>query len=301
MAKNKKDNFEYYGQHELPTLQNKYFAHYDYNFWIHKAHALLHIIENPESANGLKFEGDIFDYEVIIIGLKMELHMTAMHCIESFFRIIQAMLFNPQNPWLGMAECKPDQLRKFITLTKENGITPLTATSASDWLRANIYPTINETHERYERAKKSIDDFVIPYLQRLAYEFSTHTEYNAYKHGLHCFPAIGTSQALDDTGQKYLDSTNDIIQYLDIRIVGKNKKMVGITDKSYSNKVDYNIIRVNSAILHNLHLYKSIAAGDRMAGIDNAPIKHGYYYFDDWTAKQVFEDKSSGPVKKFTY
>ena len=30
-------------------------------------------------------------------------------------------------------------------------------------------------------------------------------------------------------------------------------------------------------------------------------IRHGYYYFDDRTVKEMFDDKSSGAVKKFTY
>jgi len=74
LAKNKKEkqNYECYGQHEPSTLQNRYFAHYDYNFWMHKAHMLWHFVECPESTKGLKFEGDIFDHEVIILGLKME-------------------------------------------------------------------------------------------------------------------------------------------------------------------------------------------------------------------------------------
>jgi hypothetical protein len=302
LAKKKKDDVEYYGQHEPSILQNKYFAHYDYNFWMHKAHMLWHFVEYPESAKGLKFEGDIFEYDVIVLGLKMELHMTAMHCTESFFRIIHAMLFNPELPWLGMAECTHRQLNNFIKYIKNNGIIPLVP-NASEWLRINIYPTIDEKHDRYERSKKSISDFVIPYLQRLAHEFSTHTEYNAYKHGLHCFPAIGSLQAFgDDSGQKYLDSTNDIIQYLDIIKEGNNKKKVRITDKSYSTTVGYNIIRTNSAILHNIHLVKSIAAGDRMTGIpNNIPIHHGYYYLDDWTVEEIFNDSSSRSVKKLTY
>jgi len=48
---------------------------------------LSHFIINPESVRILKFEGDNADDEVIVEGLKMELHMTAMHCIESFFRM----------------------------------------------------------------------------------------------------------------------------------------------------------------------------------------------------------------------
>ena len=90
----------------------------------------------------------------------------------------------------------------FIIFIKEKGITPLVSTSASEWLKVNIYPTRHgKNMERDQRSKKSIGEFVIPYLQRLAFEFFTHTEYNAYKHGLHCFPAIGTLQAFgDDTG-----------------------------------------------------------------------------------------------------
>ncbi len=120
---------------------------------------LWHFIENPESAKGLKFEGDIFDYQVIVLGLKMELHMTAMHCTESFFRIIHAMLFNPELPWLGMAECTHKQLYTFIKYIKDNGITPLVPTNASEWLRVNIYPT----GKKYRLQYRIVEVRVYPY------------------------------------------------------------------------------------------------------------------------------------------
>lgn len=71
----------YYGEHELTGIQNKFFAQFDYNFWMHKALALTHFTSNPESVEALRFVGDTSDNGVIIESLKMELHMTAMHCM----------------------------------------------------------------------------------------------------------------------------------------------------------------------------------------------------------------------------
>ena len=33
----KNKDIQYYGEHELTDLQNKFFAQFDYNFWMHKA------------------------------------------------------------------------------------------------------------------------------------------------------------------------------------------------------------------------------------------------------------------------
>ena len=67
-----------------------------------------------------------------------------------------------------MAECTHTQLYNFIKYIKDKGITsliPSSEASSREWLRVNIYPTIDEKHVGYERAKKSIVDFVIPYFR----------------------------------------------------------------------------------------------------------------------------------------
>jgi hypothetical protein len=294
---------EYYGQHELIDLQNKFIAQYDYNFWMHKAHVLNHFINNPESPQLLKFQADIAADEVIVQGLKMELHMTAMHCTESFFRVFYAMLYSPDIPWIGMAQCPSDELYVLIRSIQQEGITSLVS-NANAWLRSSLYPSIDEKHDRYERSKIS-SDFVIAYLQRLAHEFVEHKEYNSYKHGLHCFPGTQTIQAFgEQNGKKYLDSTNDVIEFLEFgKTESKGRKKVVIATKTFSNIKDYNIIMTNSAILHNILMFKSLAAANRMRAVpEDSPIFHGYYYFDDRNVGDTFLDgDTSGPIKKFTF
>ncbi len=91
-------NIEYYGQHELKYLQDNFIAQYDYNFWMHKAHILTHSSTNPERTAMLKPKDYIAAVEVIVQSLKIELHMTSLHCTESFFRVFDAMLYSPFNP-----------------------------------------------------------------------------------------------------------------------------------------------------------------------------------------------------------
>lgn len=299
----KNKEIKYYGEHQLTELQNKFFAKFDYNFWMHKALVLTHFISNPESISMLKFEGDISDNDVVMQSLKMEIHMTAMHSMESLFRIFHSLVFNPDNPWLGMAQSTPNQLHLFILIIKRSGITSLISNS-NEWLRAVMYPTIDENHSLLKKSKDSVD-FVISYLNRLEDEFVEHKEYNAYKHGLHCFPGSLTIQAVgEQSGRKYIDSSNDVTEFLEFgKTENDNSKKVFITTKAYSNTKDFNIIRVNSAIMHNLFKFKGLASVDRISrGPEPPTIHHGYYYFDDQNVSDMFlNGDTSGPVKRFTY
>ncbi len=299
----KKKEIQYYGQHGLTELQNKFFAQYDYNFWMHKVHTLTHFIENPESMNMLKFVGDISSNEVIIQSLKMEIHMTAMHCTESLFRIFHSMIYNPENPWLGLAESPSNQLHLFILFIKRSGIGSLVL-NVNTWIQGNLYPTIDENHPLSKKSKDS-SEFVISYLNRLAREFVEHKEYNAYKHGLHCFPGSLTIQAVEEqTRTKYIDSINDTTEFMEFgRIESNNKKKVFITTKAYSNIKDYNIIRVNSAIMHNLFKFKALASVHTVSEIpETTPIQFGYHYFDDQSVSDLFLDEdTTGSVKRFSH
>lgn len=55
--------------------------------------------------------------------------------------------------------------------------------------------------------------------------------------------------------------------------------------------------------LPNIHMFKVLAAADRMTGIpEYSPIKYGYYYFDDRNLTEIFLDAdTSGPIKRFTF
>lgn len=216
--------------------------------------------------------------------------------------MFHSMIFNQEIPWIGLAQCTMDQLHSFITFIKRGGMESL-VTNVYEWIRASLYPTIDENPAMFKKSKDS-SDFVILYLNRLANEFVEHKEYNAYKHGLHCFPGSLTIQAFGEkSGIKYLDSSNDVTEFLEFGKTEKdNKKKVFITTKAYSNIKDFNITRINSAIMHNLIQFKGIASANRISGIpETATIPHGYYYFDDQIVSEVFLDgDSTRSVKRFT-
>jgi hypothetical protein len=259
------DNKE--NQNEFSELQNLFFAQYDYNFWVYKGKTLVHFISNSENISQLKSQGDTTPEEIILQGLKMELHMTAFHCTECLFRIFYAMYETPGDPWKGMKETYSNDVNNFIRCIMKNGITKCIKKDGiisidpdvKSWLLSNIYPTIQKGHERYERAKKSID-FIIDYLQLLARKYDEHPEYIAYKHGLQCFPIIQPLKASEgkQTGQSGLDKTNGVIQFLELGERDSEGRKAMIIEKTFSNIEDINIINTNSAILHNIQELKKL-------------------------------------------
>src|SRR4051794_10096551 len=83
---------QYVRQVPLSELQNDYFQFYHYNFWMHKANAVLSFIEHPDRIKDLRFEEDEDLDEYILDNLKMELHMMVFHSSESLFLNIFLLL-----------------------------------------------------------------------------------------------------------------------------------------------------------------------------------------------------------------
>ena len=74
------------------------------------------------------------------------------------------------------------------------------------WLRDMLYPTINESHEAYQKTNDSAN-FAKKYLERLVHEYMKHKEYNAYKHGLRIFPAQGKFHTIDGSSVEGVTDT----------------------------------------------------------------------------------------------
>lgn len=302
----------YQGQVSKEELQNKFFMQYNYNFWMHKARALLYFIKNQEAIKNLKFTGDMYSDEVIIENLKMELHMMVFHSAESLFRMIFSIIKMPELPWIWIARCGHSELYGLIDKMRRDGLASLKP-SPEIWLRPNLYPSIiNEQHENYEKSRLSCG-FVIKYLESLATEYIDHKEYNSYKHGLHCFCGRQELQAIDEqTGEKVFASQNDIIEFLEFEKEKKKEEVnitVRIAAKSYDYSRDYQIIIVTSAILHNLFNKKSIDLKksfiDQKAVSGDSPLKFGYYLMHDWTLDDVFltesDRKGASLLKRFSF
>jgi hypothetical protein len=308
LSNNKKTNERYVGQVPVEDLQKKFFTQFDYYFWIHKASALLFFIHNKENIKNVKFQEDRYDEDVILQSLKMELHMSVFHSTESLFRQVFSIIYNPELPWIWIARCQPRDLLDLINKTKEEGLASIEQ-SPEEWLRVNLYPTIDREHERYYRSLKSAE-FVVKYLNYMAKEYLDHIEYNSYKHGLHCFPGILQIQATNDTTSKAeFEGESDVIEFLEFRDYqdkdGKCKK-VNLTYKGYDYARDYNKIKMNSAIMYNIFNKRGL---DAKQAPDNSavkrPLKFGYFYFDDWKLSD-FSDTANGEqgknvIRRFSY
>jgi hypothetical protein len=288
---------EYVGQISMINLQQKFFVQFDYNFWMHKAHALLYFLESPDRIENLKFPGDIYQSDVIAQSLKMELHMMTFHSSETLFRMIFAIVKMPDLPWIWISRAYHKYIHDLIKKVKEFRLESLSP-SPNKWIRDNLYPSILDTkHPQYEKTVKSAE-FVIQYLERLAFEFIQHREYNSYKHGLHAFPGTERLQAVgDQTGKLYFDYQNDTMEYLEFENLPEYVR-VFVTSKGYSTKRDYEIIRMNSAILNNifrrrgLDVSKSLSKGTTL--MPNFKGKYGYYYMDDWSLDEIFSENDIG-------
>ncbi len=243
---------KFVGTLPLIDFQRDYLIGYPYGYWLHKGLALMHFIEDRSKLSILSFPKDIDSEEFIIENLKMEIHMMVFHSAESLFLTVLGHYFYPAMPWFWMSTCTQNKFNNILNLWQEKGLDAIIK-EPETWLRDILYPTISESHEKYQKTKDSAT-FAKKYLDRLVREYMRHKEYNAYKHGLKIFPGPGRFQAIDDTsGEPVTDIQGNMIEFLTYEILQEHDYQYRIkrTSKKYDVKVDINIINTTTWFLQN--------------------------------------------------
>jgi hypothetical protein len=250
----KERRIKFVGMSQLINYQRDYFIGYPYGYWLHKGLALMHFIEDRSRLAILHFHKDIDSDELIIENLKMEIHMMVFHSAESLLLTILGHYFYPAMPWFWMSTCTQNKFNNIMNLWQEKGLDAIIK-EPEKWLRDILYPTVNESHEKYQKTRESAT-FAKKYLDRLVREYMRHREYNAYKHGVRIFPVLGPFQTIDDettSGDVFPDIQGDLLEFLTYELLQGDDYEYRIkrTLKKYDVKVDINIISITTRLLQN--------------------------------------------------
>jgi hypothetical protein len=247
----------------LGNYQRDYFIGYPYRYWLHKGRALMHFVEDRSRlSTSLRLPKDNDTDDFIIENLKMEIHMMVFHSAESLFLTVLGHYFYPDMPWFWMSTCTQNKFNNIMNLWQEKGLEAIIK-EPEKWLRDALYPTINESHEKYQKTKESAK-FAKKYLDRLAQEYMRHREYSAYKHGLRVFPGQRHVQSPDEaTGEVAAAEAiqgGDILEFLRYELLAGQdyKYRVEYALKKYDVNVDINIISITTWLLQNFFEKKRV-------------------------------------------
>jgi hypothetical protein len=249
----KEKSIKFAGTLPITDYQKEYFTSYPFGYWLHKALALVHFIEDRSRLSVIRFSKDIDDDEFIIENLKMEIHMMVFHSAESLFLTVLGHYFYPPMPWFWMSVCTQNKFNNIINLWRDEGLDSI-INKPEEWLRDMLYPTINENHIGYQKTEQSAT-FVKRYLDRLLSEYMRHREYAAYKLGMKTFASLAPFGAIDDTsGQEHTVQNENLIEFLvyeppqhpDIEY------RVNLISKKYDVESDIKIIRITTWLLQNI-------------------------------------------------
>ena len=212
----------------------------------------MHFIEGRSRLSMLRFPKDIDSDKFIIENLKMEIHMMVFHSAESLFLTVLGHYFYPAMPWFWMSTCTQNKFNNIMNLWQEKGLNAI-INEPEKWLRDILYPTITESHEKYQKTKDSAT-FAKKYLNRLVREYIRHKEYNAYKHGLRIFPGPGRFQEFDEdnSGEEVTGIRGDSLEFLTYELPlhgDEHEYRIKRTSKKYDVKVDINIISTTTWLL----------------------------------------------------
>jgi hypothetical protein len=235
----------------------------------------------------LRFTKDIDSDEFIIENLKMEIHMMVFHSAESLFLTVLGHYFYPAMPWFWMSTCTQNKFNNIMNLWQEKGLDAIIKES-ENWLRDILYPTITESHEKYQKTKDSAT-FAKKYLNRLVREYMRHKEYNAYKHGLKIFPGQGGIQAIDEDasveGVTYIQG--DLLEFLTYELLlhGQDYEYrIKRTSKKYDVKVDINIISTTTWLLQNFLERKRVES----KAVQGQKVTFNLALFDNLKLEDIF-------------
>jgi hypothetical protein len=288
----KEKRIKYVAASKLSDYQRDYFIGYPYGYWLHKALALMHFIEDRSRLSMLRFPKDIDTDDFIIENLKMEIHMMVFHSAESLFLTVLGHYFYPTMPWFWMSICTQNKFNNIMNLWEEKGLgSIIKEIEPEKWLRDTLYPTINKSHEGYQKTKDSAI-FAKKYLDTLVHEYMRHREYNAYKHGLRIFPGPGHFQAIDDDyhaseeEQVNTDIQGDLLEFLTYELVqGHNDEYrIERSSKKYNAKVAINIIRTTTQLMQNFLERKRVES----KAVQGQKVTFNLALFDNLKVEDLF-------------
>ena len=95
--------------------------------------------------------------------------MMVFHSAESLFLTVPGNYFHPALPWFWMSTCDQNKFNSIMKLWQKKGLDAIIK-EPEKWLRDVLYPTTNESNERYQKTKESAT-FAKKYLDRLAREY----------------------------------------------------------------------------------------------------------------------------------
>ncbi len=272
----------------LPLIdyQKDYLIGYPYRFWLHKGLALMHFIEDRSRLSMIRFPKDIDSDEFIIENLKMEIHMMVFHSAESLFLTVLGHYFYPAMPWFWMSTCTQNKFNNIMNFWQEKGLDAIIK-EPEKWLRDILYPTITESHEKYQKTKDSAT-FAKEYLNRLVREYIRHKEYNAYKHGLRIFPGPGRFQDVDeDTSGEGVKGIRDSLEFLTYELILHEhdyEYRIKHTSKKYDVKIDINIISTTTWLLQNFLERKRVES----KAVQGQKVTFNLALFDNLKLEDIF-------------
>ncbi|MDQ3835626.1 MAG: hypothetical protein M3270_01650 [Thermoproteota archaeon] len=237
---------------QLSDYQRDYFVGYPYGHWLHKGLALMYFIEDRSRVSLVRFPKDEDSDEFIIGNMKMEIHMMVFHSAESLFLTVLAHYFYPDMPWFWMSTCTQNKFNNIMSVWQEKGLGGIIK-EPENWLRDVLYPTINESHQGYQKTKDSAT-FTKKYLDRLVTEYMRHKEYNAYKNGMRIFPSPAHIDVIDGTsGETATNVQGDSLEYVayEPQQEGEYEFRMKRALMKFNIGVDINIISTTTKILQN--------------------------------------------------
>ena len=150
----------------IEELQRDYFLHFNFNYWMHKAKALLAFIEDPSMINKLRFEGDNDSEETIVDNLKMDLHMMVFHSSETLFLNLFSIANMPQLPWIWISRCSRNTFLCLVKIIADNGLVRIHESHKHGFSIID-FRMLMQNIGNYEKSRLSTD-FVIKLLKALA-------------------------------------------------------------------------------------------------------------------------------------
>ena len=247
----------------------------------------MHFIEGSSRLSMLRFPKDIDSDKFIIENLKMEIHMMVFHSAESLFLTVLGHYFYPAMPWFWMSTCTQNKFNNIMNLWQEKGLNAI-INEPEKWLRDILYPTITESHEKYQKTKDSAT-FAKKYLNRLVREYIRHKEYNAYKHGLRIFPGPGRFQEFDEdnSGEEVTGIRGDSLEFLTYELPlhgDEHEYRIKRTSKKYDVKVDINIISTTTWLLQNFLERKRVES----KAVQGQKVTFNLALFDNLKLEDIF-------------
>lgn len=225
------------------NIEENFILHFDTKFWLNKSTIIKQLLDNEK----LMAEFPIDDSPNSDFLLK-DLHMTKVHCCETFLRLFLVIKKHPYNPIIPLISIPSRKYNSEIKKMLKDGMDKYLE---SDKILGDLFFPYNLSKPEDNENKELSIKFIKTAIELIAHDYIDHKYYNVLKHGFYGTTIKNFSLSVKDPKTEKdipIGKASRMLTWFELESKGNEHNLIE-RNTAFSPDREVNIIKIVTAIL----------------------------------------------------